>query len=1542
MPDSPLDPLRRRVVQVDDEVASSQAQLAQARIKLDRARATGVGDAAEAQAEVDRAASLAQARRDALLAARNELRDRLATQGGGIVPAATIAPADVPVALLPVGLETRFRGDTLLIRVIPDEIHVEDHEKALAEAEVTAGRAFWRDVWRAGTAEPAATEAERLAWGRLAAASGSSQRAGWVAKATAPIGRERPVDPVPADVELPEPPFGDVLLRPAEGVRTPSARTLPDNFIAIAYRRNGSGGSATYTEIARAVGKPVDDAVQLGLDPTDPTPTVDDDGPALPAGMRWMLDPQAAEDAGLLLRIALPVGTNRIDRLVVLGVLGSLNAADSSSRLAELMDSHHYTRGLAVIPVGTPTNNTRAERSGFARDAADKESFSFERRTPAPVDGTDGGLLCRAFGIPASALDGVAHSNDREQIAAGQMNALVWPAAMGYWLDSLVQPGPTDAVIEDIRQHAMQWVRGRGPLPPLRIGRQPYGVLPVTSLKTWTASSEPNGVRQTVTYMLRAYSWWLDGVQRAPVVRAGADPDKGMLDVMGQAPVSSTVGVRSMVGANACYIPNGLTTASDSAKTLAGEANRQRWMALLGMKSLGVTGFPYIGQLVGRADPIPTLRMPYAVDTRLPPDQQTVAWQAVSEYLRGLRNRPTAELKAEDPRNQQSLLGLLARRSVLLGRLRVGVKDTHGQIGGHLVEAQVRVDATAVLAQSIIPTTATLRVGDTLSATARLMNGSVAEADGSMVAMERYLDTRLVGSFLDPVRYTGYSDVLNAAEAVAALPSDRAALLLGEALDVASHRFDAWVTSLATRRLEELRATTPTGITLGAYGVVEDLVRQPLRVPIVTPPEGAPSPLLPDVAGGGYIHAPSLQHAATAAVLRAGQLAHAARDPNSAALAVDLSSSRVRLALELLDGVRQGQSLGALLGYRAERRLHDAGAHTAVEVIRALAPPPVVTAEGTPEGLPPRAVCDGLALSRMDRAVVLREASKPGVDTDAVQGMLDALADQVDAVADLLLAESVHQIVQGNPDRAAAALDTLNRGDGAVSDPAVVRTPRSGTTLTHRVLIALGADTPAAPSWPVDGVRAKVEPRVAAWAGVLLGDSGDAAFTVTSGNVVSTVSVRDLGIGALDVVHEDLAARVLRHARGLGVPEGAAVNMDSPSVARLLATAEMLRGLLTKARVGSGLDLVRPQDRGSVVDGPLPDAASAGADSFQTVLPDVDRGDKRARLDGARATLQIAIDGLPVLPLDAAAPAEASLAASLNVLASFGIVPGGDPSLPPDAMATTAVRNAALATLTRSLTSPDDPAALFGEGFAVLPLASPRYPAITAAALARDPIAATSDAKLAGLGGKAHALESWLETHGRVRPAVGRLADVLLAARLRPASSALPLRAMQLPAEPFPDAPEAERGSWVGVTFPSALGPEPVASLVMQTLGTIDLTAGVGVLVIDEFSEVLPSSEATTAMAFGFDAPGARPPQSLLLAVPSQKGVAWTVDSLAALIGETVDLAKIRMVDLSAVAWAGRFLPTVHLTDGDLASGLDTPMRDVVIHADQRFMEFDQ
>src|SRR4029079_19780433 len=59
-------------------------------------------------------------------------------------------------------------------------------------------------------------------------------------------------------------------------------------------------------------------------------------------------------------------------------------------------------------------------------------------------------------------------------------------------------------------------------------------------------------------------------------------------------------------------------------------------------------------------------------------------------------------------------------------------------------------------------------------------------------------------------------------------------------------------------------------------------------------------------------------------------------EPGPGQLAIDLSSARVRLAESLLDGIRQGQELGAQLGYRWERALHERGLDRFIAGIRPL------------------------------------------------------------------------------------------------------------------------------------------------------------------------------------------------------------------------------------------------------------------------------------------------------------------------------------------------------------------------------------------------------------------------------------------------------------------------------------------------------------------------------------------------------------------------------------------------------------------------------
>ena len=109
---------------------------------------------------------------------------------------------------------------------------------------------------------------------------------------------------------------------------------------------------------------------------------------------------------------------------------------------------------------------------------------------------------------------------------------------------------------------------------------------------------------------------------------------------------------------------------------------------------------------------------------------------------------------------------------------------------------------------------------------------------------------------------------------------------------------------------------------------------------------------------------------------------------------------------------------------------------------------------------------------------------------------LDRLADIYDAVADLLLAETVHQNVLGNHERAAAALGALDR-QGRPPRVEFVRTPRTGKSYTQRLLVLIGDEHATRRHGPRRYAtrRSQAEPRLNAWLARILGDPRRIRFT---------------------------------------------------------------------------------------------------------------------------------------------------------------------------------------------------------------------------------------------------------------------------------------------------------------------------------------------------------------------------------------------------------------------------------------------------------------
>jgi len=100
-------------------------------------------------------------------------------------------------------------------------------------------------------------------------------------------------------------------------------------------------------------------------------------------------------------------------------------------------------------------------------------------------------------------------------------------------------------------------------------------------------------------------------------------------------------------------------------------------------------------------------------------------------------------------------------------------------------------------------------------------------------------------------------------------------------------------------------------------------------------------------------------------------------------------------------------------------------------------------------------------------------------------------------------------------------------------------------------------------------------------------------------------------------------------------------------------------------------------------------------------------------------------------------------------------------------------------------------------------------------------------------------------------------------------------------------------------------------------------------VVVDEWTELIPSRTETTGIAFQYDPPDSVAPQAVLLAVPPVTGQPWTVGSLNRVLVETLDLARLRTVDPEALGDIRHFLPAAYLAfnvDADAVSSDLAPL----------------
>jgi hypothetical protein len=1056
-------------------------------------------------------------------------------------------------------------------------------ETPLMDAEATATAIYWREIWLADG--DSALSANALAV--LEHAVGAD-RAKKIVKNYVPANiASQPTPPLTKGqvtvsvVFVIFPDSATLDIKRHSWSRAPHTRTLPDRFVFIGY----AGEAAPLV----VLGNPVPSSLIVGLDPTAPDADQmrhDPDGELIfPEEMRWMIDFQRAVDNGMALRIPLDrVHANGFKRILVVGLRTSADESVSQRELETLIDHHHYGRsGFELVPQGTPTNNTEGANAGYSRGSDADATFDDLTRQPLFrdefdwLDKRDGQWLAESLGIDPDVLRKVHNSGAKDQADARAMNVALWPGTLGYWMETMMSPVFDSVAIEQTREFFNRFVTGRGAVPAIRIGRQPYGILPTTVLSRmkWTESGRqvpsrleqdklPSGFLKEVHRILGLIERAWNGFS-ANVSFAGknGDPHQILLDIIGLHSGSVEFAQRYAESVEELYnrlVLEGLANAPEWLKALGGVHGslEQTGRDLLAGFGFDFTGTdkpeilnkyfftrhnPLLGPLIddkplSEKDPI----RGYTADGKNYLQWLTEAARSSIDNLYSQRG-----FTADKP-PPQALLYLMLRYALQLGYHDVSVRlhESGGMLTG---EAAVRAKRDEPFIHISDRTKSSESRYQLLYKTEEAITGS------STLTVADYITTSLAS--LLPARYL--REQIEALDRLKDASTARLERAFVEHLDCGSYRIDAWLLGLVNHRLTTMRnvrdrANVPArkGLYLGAYAWLEDLQpedRQLTEVVLRDPElvkafnkEGDPM-LQRDSANEGYIHAPSLNHAVAAAVLRNGYISDASA-ANRQTMAVNLTSERVRTALSMLEGIRGGQKLGALLGYQFERGLHDS--HGLVEVDKfifdmrkafplasRLASTRATDPDVSIEAIEARNVMDGLALVNHIKtsgvATYPFGKSLPPASTleaEAINKEIDQLRESHDAVADLALAEGVYQAVLGNYDRVASTCDAYSKGNFP-PEPQVVQTPVSGIGLTHRVALHLqpGLDPLAS---PIGGVamtpRAEAEPAINQWLFTILPPLADigcrVSFRDSATNVMveQQVTLRDLAIQPADVI----------------------------------------------------------------------------------------------------------------------------------------------------------------------------------------------------------------------------------------------------------------------------------------------------------------------------------------------------------------------------------------------------------------------------------------
>lgn len=1050
----------------------------------------------------------------------------------------------IPVLLFPLKIETRFftvKGEPeLWIRVLPDQAFLQSHNPHLTPQELSARTAYFKKIDRG-------EESPLDAWGALVEQYGAYRAAYLVHVSDEQITQN--------DVKL------------ADADLTFYYKGLPERLSVFLYYRDDS-------QELRAVEMT---SLEAKSDEKETVVVFGD-------GDEWVKDFGKAEDIGMAVRIRL-IDNNRyewrsqppekFERVIVTGFYSRREVGNNQKQSAEgiqaLFENHLYTEGISFIPYGTATNNLGGTQSAFSiRDEFDANAtYPYLVNGKALSDQSIGRKLERGLGLAENSVRYFQHADQEHSRFKQLLQKCTWMALGGHSIKLLLGDQLSSEMSLDLWKHYHQFLSARGWFSMIKIDDQPYGILPVTQLgklnldntdgglsdlknQEVKASDFTNKLQKSISIFFDHYTSLLNANEDSldiprfekHLTLEDQDQDDKRFDTL--------EAVLSMRPASARYewvvwsyrklrerVPHwlqeqlgisdtlGRMTVGEACQLLAqyGDSGLAQEFALIQAR---------VHALTDHFDDVDESNL-----QKLP----IYSFEELEAFEKPLSEELHADLFVFPEGDIQAL------------------KEVFGQLN---------TDLGAGTGSST-----------TVNGAGEIVWSSFLQYLGS----DSYLSHLLLRSYSNMLVHLGShpelkltleeftQDVLHLLEALEAeAPDDqqREQLLreaLGELFDLNSYRLDAWMSSLANARLDQIRDTSAgqEGLYFGAYGWVENLEQDTEAEVEVTIKNGEITELLDRdrLLDGGVIHCPTPAQSLTATFFKNAYLTHLAEEGEANPYTLNLTSDRVQLSERFMQGIREDQEVEALLGYRLERYLHEADLDVVIYPLRKKYPLEVNiinrAEDEADEGFTQMSVINGLmileAYKQEKRIAELEIPNYPdrqlvhvwnqvGVDelrlranaarpTDEVRTVLEGIASLeniLDASLDHLFFEAGHQLTQGNLSQSSAAMDAV-RGVQEPPETEALKTKIPGTGLSHRIAYIF----PMARSVtdPMEG-RAFIEPQLDTWLRIQLGPLNKIGCLVQlieevteeiDGGLVSREVVREVQgvtLDQLQITHSDL------------------------------------------------------------------------------------------------------------------------------------------------------------------------------------------------------------------------------------------------------------------------------------------------------------------------------------------------------------------------------------------------------------------------------------